>query len=101
MANRRYEITALAYDRKGNLLAVGRNSYTKTHPLQARYAAKAGRPLAIYMHAEIAALVKARGEVHKLVVTRFDSKGRAVNARPCKSCQLALKDYGVKHIEHT
>ena len=100
MATKRYEITALAYDRKGNLIGVGRNSYVKTHPLQARYAKLAGRPLAVYLHAEIAALVRARGRVHRLVVTRFTSEGKAVSAKPCSICQRALNDYGVKHVEH-
>lgn len=101
MANRRYNITALAYDKKGRLVSVGKNSYTKTHPLQARYAKLADKPHSVYLHAEIAALIRAREQVHKLVVTRFDSKGRAVNAKPCAACQLALRDFGVKHIEHT
>lgn len=101
MANKRQNLTAFAYDKRGTLLAVGRNSYVKTHPLQAKYARRAGRPLAVFIHAEIAALVKARGKVFRIVVMRFDSKGRAINAKPCEICQLALHDYGVKHIEHT
>lgn len=101
MANTRFSITALAYDRKGRLLSVGRNSYTKTHPLQAHYAKVSGRREAIYLHAEIAALVKARGKVHKVVVTRFNSMGQPVLSRPCPACQLALRDFGVKEVEHT
>lgn len=101
MANKQQNLTALAYDKKGRLIAVGVNSYTKTHPLQAKYAKRSGRPGAIYLHAEIAALVKARGKVHKLVVTRFDRHGKAVNAKPCAACQLALQDYGVAVVEHT
>ena len=98
---KKYNITALAYDKKGNLLAVGKNSYVKTHPLQAKYAKLSKRPAAVYLHAEVAALIRARGNVHKMVVTRFDNKGRPKLARPCPACQLALKDYGVKVIEHT
>ena len=101
MSNRRFSITALAYDRKGKLLSVGRNSYVKTHPLQAHYAKVSNKPHAVFLHAEIAALVKARGKVYKMVVTRFNSKGQPVLARPCSICQLALKDYGVKEIQHT
>ena len=101
MCKRRFSITALAYDRKGRLLSAGTNSYIKTHPLQAKYAKLSKRPQAIYMHAEIAALIKARGKIHKMVVTRFDTMGNPVNAKPCPACTLALKDYGVKVIEHT
>ena len=98
---KRQEITALAYDKKGRLLSVGRNSYTKTHPLQAKYAAKAGKPNAIYLHAEVMALVKARGEVYKIVVLRYGANGKPLLAKPCPACQLAITDFGVKYIEHT
>ena len=99
--SRRYEITALAYDRRGKLLAVGKNSYEKTHPLQAKFGKSSGKPNAIYLHAELAALLKSREPVHKLVVSRYDKNGKAVNAKPCPSCQLAIKYFGVKHVEHT
>jgi hypothetical protein len=45
-----YEITAMAYNKKGRLIAVGKNSYFKTHPLQAKYSAKAGNDKAVYDH---------------------------------------------------
>ena len=98
---RRYDITALAYDKRGKLLSVGKNSYTRTHPLQAKFGKKVGRPQAIYIHAELAALLKARSPVHRLVVTRFNKKGQPVLAKPCPSCQEAIKYFGVKHVEHT
>jgi len=99
--NRRFEITALAYARNGRLLAVGRNSYYKTHPLQAKLAKKASKPLCVYLHAEIDALIKARQPVYKLVVTRFNSKGAPVSAKPCSICQLAIQHFKVKKVEHT
>ena len=98
---RKYEITALAYDKRGKLLSVGRNSYTKTHPLQAQLGRRAGKPNAIYLHAELAALLKAREQVRKLVVLRYDKEGKPVLAKPCPACQLAIKQFGVKHVEHT
>ncbi len=96
-----YEITALAYSKDGRLLSVGKNSYTKTHPLQARLAAKVGRPKAIYIHAELDALIKAREDVHKLVVLRYDSKGNPMMAKPCNICESAIRMFGVKNVEHT
>lgn len=99
--SRKYDITALAYDKRGKLLAVGKNSYTKTHPLQAKYGKKSGKPAAIFMHAELDAIIKAREPVHKLVVIRYDVHGKPALARPCASCQLAIKEFGVKHVEHT
>lgn len=99
--SRRYDITALAYSKRGKLLAVGRNSYVKTHPLQAKFARKAGRKDAIYLHAELSALLKAKEPVHKLVVLRYTKAGKPALAKPCESCQLAIKAFGVKHVEHT
>lgn len=99
--SRMYEITAMAYNKKGRLIAVGKNSYFKTHPLQAKYSAKAGNDKAVYVHAELAAILKAREPIHRLVVTRFDTKGNPALAKPCPACQLAIKDVGIKHVEHT
>ena len=99
--SRKYEITALAYDKRGKLLSVGRNSYTKTHPLQAQLGRRAGKPNAIYLHAELAALLKAREQVRKLVVLRYDKEGKPVLAKPCPACQLAIKSFKVKQVEYT
>lgn len=97
----RPKLTALAYDKRGRLLSVGTNSYIKTHPAQAKYSKKAGKPDAIYIHAELAALLKARGKVHKLVVVRYGKNGQPLLAKPCAACQLAIHDFGVKSVEHT
>lgn len=99
--SKKHEITALAYDKRGKLLAVGRNSYTRTHPLQAHYGRKGGKPAAVYLHAELAALIKARQPVHKLVVLRFNKDGTPALAKPCPACQLAIRDFSVKHVEFT
>lgn len=100
-STKRQNITAFCYDKRGKLLSVGRNSYTKTHTLQAKYGRMTGKPNAIYLHAEIAALVKARTDVHKIVVVRYGSNGKLLLAKPCKACQMAIKDFGVKYIQHT
>lgn len=101
--SRRYQLTALAYDKRGNLLAIGNNSYTRTHPVQWVYSCKVGKPAGIYIHAELDALLKAknRGKVHRLVVTRFGKNGQPLPAAPCPACRLAIKDFGVKVVEHT
>jgi tRNA(Arg) A34 adenosine deaminase TadA len=100
---RRHIITALIYDRKGKLLSIGQNSYTKTHPLQKKCAEAVGEPTKIYLHAEIAALVRLSdwSAAHKIVVTRFNKLGKPVTAYPCKCCQHALTLAGIKEIEST
>ena len=99
--SRKYDITAIAYDKRGKLLAIGHNSYVKTHPLQAKFSKKANKAEAVYLHAETAAMLKARTKVHKLVVLRYDSAGNPANAKPCAACQLAIKHFGVRYVEHT
>ena len=98
----RQDITAFAYDKRGRLLAVGQNSYVKTHRLQAYYGRKAGRPGRIFLHAELDALIKGskRGTIHKLFVMRKGAN-RYLPCKPCPSCMLAINDYNVKVLEYT
>lgn len=98
----RQEITAYAYDKRGRLISIGRNSYAKTHPIQHHFAKLSGKPSAIFLHAEIACLLKAgRKAVHRLEIFRFNKHGESVLAAPCPICQLAIKAWGVKHVYHT
>lgn len=97
----KHELTAFAYCKRGRLLAIGRNNYVKSHPIQARFAAKVGQPQKIYLHAEIDALLKARQKVHRLVVVRVKKDGNYGNARPCVICREAIRFFGVAHIEHS
>lgn len=101
MPSKRFQITALAYDKRGKLLSTGVNSYIRTHPLQAKYGRLSGRPAAIYLHAELDALLKARGPVHRLVVMRYNEQGRPALAKPCPACQLAIAAFQVKKVEYT
>jgi deoxycytidylate deaminase len=102
MASKRYDVIAKCYDKRGMLISLGKNSYTKTHPLQAHYAKMTGNHQMLFLHAEIAALLKAgTKQVHKIVVERFTVDGRPANAKPCAVCSAAIKDFGVVEIEHT
>lgn len=102
-ATTRQNITAIIYDRKGRVLSVGKNSYTKTHPLQAKFAEKSGNPHKIYLHAEIDALVKLRytDKAYSIHVIRLSGKGQPMNAKPCSCCSLAVQSFGIKKITHT
>lgn len=87
-------------------LVSGCNSLTKTHPLQHHYASLVGRPDAIYLHAEMAAIVEARSKCIDLrgasvYVFRRGLSGKIAIARPCKSCMMALTEAGVCTIIYT
>lgn len=103
MTKKRFDITAIIYDRKGRVLSIGKNSYTKTHPYQAACAKKTGLPEKIFLHAEIHAIIKCQHlkRAHKIVVFRYDENGNPKNAQPCPVCAEAIRLSGIKNIEHT
>jgi tRNA(Arg) A34 adenosine deaminase TadA len=101
MKNQR--ITAVIYDRKGNVLSIGQNSYIKTHPLQARHAERVGMPEKQFLHAEISAITRCRrlDRAHKILVTRYNKHGEPVLAKPCPVCTSAIRAANIQYIEHT
>ena len=101
--NTRQALTAIIYDKRGRVLSVGQNSYVKTHPIMAKYAERVGEPYKMYIHAEIAAILKCRNlsKAHKIFVSRYGKNGSPVNAKPCPICMMAIKEAGIEVIEHT
>lgn len=100
---RRYEIIATAFDRKGRVIGAGVNEYHRSHPLMKIYSEKAGESsLKIYKHAELSAILSAGNkDVHSILVQRFKSNGEPALAMPCKTCQVMLKDFGVRFVRFT
>lgn len=100
--NVKQDITAIIYDKRGRILAVGKNSYVKTHPLQAKYA-KPHNAHKVFLHAEVAAIVKCRdlSKAHRISIFRVNKQGNYMKAAPCPVCQDAIAASGIKFIEHT
>jgi deoxycytidylate deaminase len=95
-------ITAFVYDKRGRLLSTGQNSYVKTHPLMAKTAEKVGEPHKIYLHAEVAALLKCDwNKAHRILVTRYGRNGQPLLAKPCKVCHQVIAMTNIKIVEHT
>ncbi len=96
-------VTALIYDKKGRVLSVGKNSYVKTHPLQAKHAEKTGQPYKQFLHAEIHAITRCKEikRAHKIFVIRYNKQGEPVLAKPCQVCASAIQASGIKYVEHT
>lgn len=98
----KHSITAIAYNSKGRIISIGQNSYVKTHPLQASIAASVGQPKKIYLHAELDAIIKAKGiPIHTLKIFRIGKSGQYLNAAPCVICRSAIKQFGITHVIHT
>lgn len=98
---RQFRVIARALDKKGRILSTRTNTYSTSHPQQKHFAVKAGRPDAIFLHAEIATLLTAKKEVHTLLIARINHNGDPVPAKPCEICKIAIQEYGVKEIYHT
>lgn len=93
-------------DRKGNVLGEGPNFYGRSHPKQKEYSLKAGLdPWRCYLHSEVYSLLQAakRNPKHcKLIVARVGSNGRALDAKPCASCSIAIREAGfIKEISYS
>lgn len=99
----RHNVSAIIYDKRNRIISMGKNSYVVTHPFMAKCGKAVGEPEKIYLHAEVAALVRLKdwSRAHKIVVTRVMKNGEFGNAKPCKACQHALKLAGISVIEHT
>lgn len=99
---RKHVIKATIFDKKGRVLSVGYNSYERTHPKMKKLACKVNLPHKEFLHAEVSALIKVKsGKPYKILVERYDSKGRPKMAAPCPVCQLAIKQAGIKFVEYT
>jgi deoxycytidylate deaminase len=97
----KYRIVAIITDKRGRILSKGFNSYKKTHPKQLFYARKIGNKDKIFKHAEIDALIKCKHKPYAIYLARLGKNNKPLLSKPCKLCQLALKDAGIKKIYHT
>ena len=108
MSNRKkYIIKATAFDKKGVVLAVGFNNYFKSSPVQKALSIRAGlSEMRTQVHAEVLCLVRAKRlhpnkRVHTLLIERYDSEGKPRLAKPCASCELAIRDSKVQIVLYT
>ena len=93
----KYKLAAAALDERGKVIAYGTN-IRKTHPLQAHHAKSTNQPDKVFLHAEIAALVKCRSQPHSLFVIRVRGNGSLGMAKPCPICMSAILEAGVRTI---
>lgn len=96
----KHVLTAIIKDKRGKVLSIGKNSYTKSHPHMASLAAKSGNPQKIYLHAEVDAIIKCHdlSKAHSIYVHRESKQGKPLNAKPCPICMSAIAATPIKHI---
>ena len=97
----KFRMACILLDDKGSLMEVAHNNPLKTHPWQSKLAEKVGMPQKQYLHAEIAALVRARKEPHTVVVARVLQDDTPALARPCPVCMEAIRASGASVIVYT
>lgn len=95
---------------KNVILAHGYNT-NKTNPLQKEYNQYRnldwnGIEPKAKIHAEMACILKIKNldidfSKVKLYVYREDMNKKLANCRPCKACERAMKDIGIKEIYYT
>ena len=101
-SRKKFKIKATCYDKKGMVISVGYNNYLKTHPKMAELAERVDLIDKRFLHAEVAAIIKAKGKpIHKISVERYDAAGNPKLAKPCPVCELAIKLAGIQFVEYT
>lgn len=86
---------------RNRVVCTATNLEDKSHPIQARFAQRVGLCEKIYLHAEIAALVKCREECDTIIVARVNPSNKLRMAKPCPICSLALKEAGIQKVYYT
>lgn len=103
MAKKKYHFKAVITDKKGNVLSIGENNYTKSHPYMAKMAMMYDEPDKIFLHAEIAAILKCRRltDAHTIHIYQIAKDGTVTLAKPCKICAGAISKAGIKVATHS
>lgn len=102
MTKNRHVVVATVRDRRGRVIARRSNNYEKTHPIQAFFAKKAGKPDAVFLHAEIAAVLACGDKTpYSISIERYKRDGTPGLAKPCNICQAALKAWNIQRVTWT
>lgn len=96
-----YKFCCIALNKKGNIIGMSYQKEDKSHPIQYFYAKQTQQPYKIFLHAEIATLIRSKNP-YLLFITRVDKDGNLVTSKPCAICQLAISNTSsLKHIYYT
>ncbi len=103
MSPSRKKVGAVLYNSRRRVITTAVNNDYKSHPRQAWWAQRVGLDEKIYLHAEMACLIKAREAADTIVVVRLGGHdGNSLRqARPCPVCEPALRYAGIKHVYYS
>ena len=99
------KVGAVLLSSKGKVLTTAVNQERKSHPIQARIARSVGHPRIVFLHAEVAALLKLRHRqaASTVIVARLGGVGASElrMSRPCPVCEAYLRQHGVKDVYYS
>lgn len=94
-----HKVACATYNKRGRLISTAWNMPSKSHPIQAEYASRAGEPRRINLHAEILALIRAQEEVYSIQVVRIGRDSQSPKPSfPCHICMGYILDSNVREI---
>jgi deoxycytidylate deaminase len=96
----KYQVGCIICNKQGKIISAGVNQ-RKSHPYQAEMAKRHGDEKKIWLHAEIAAIIKCRQQPHTVYVARVGKKNITRLAKPCPICFAAIQEAGCKRIVYT
>lgn len=100
-----YNMTAVIRDRKKNILSVGNNSYTKTHPVMAlleKHYSTNHKKIRRFIHAEVDAILKCKltDKMYSIEVYGVTFNGNLVCSKPCELCRGFIKTTKLKKVTY-
>jgi len=99
----KYFVGSAIMDKKGQILTMQMNSYSKTHPLMVKYAKGTKRPERSFLHAELTSLIKCRfmEQAYEMVIVRINRHKEFCLAKPCEICSLGIKNSNIKKVYYS
>ena len=93
-----FHFKAIITNKRGRILSIGENSYAKTHPYMAEMATAHGDPKQIFLHAEIAAILRCKDltKASHIEIFRIKAKGVIERVKPCIICASAIQAAGLE-----
>ena len=87
-----YKISAICFDKKGNILGHVTNKHSDWDVVKKTNAGRAGTA----KHAERLLISKFGKNIKTIVIARVGHSGELRNIDPCPICQKVAKKYGIK-----
>ncbi len=99
----KHRVCAIITNKKGRIISVAVNSYSKSSPFMYKYAKQVGLADKIYWHAECKAIKQLADnkQAHKIYIARVTKSDNVGMASPCPICAAAIKDAGIVSVEFT